>query len=119
MGLNAANENDGKLACNAQKELHVKENTRNRRKTHKLADIIQTVHSHVFVSACVGCSFMTSPWGPCSATCGVSVRSRRVQCRAFDEQTMSVKDLPDSSCKGYAETYQRNATLILKHAKYK
>ena len=45
-------------------------------------------------------SFMKSAWGPCSATCGVSVRSRRVQCRAFVEKTMSVQNLPDSSCAG-------------------
>lgn len=57
------------------------------------------------------CSFMKSPWGPCSATCGVSVRSRRVQCRAFVEETMSVQDLPDSSCAGCHAKAKRNGDL--------
>jgi len=45
-------------------------------------------------------SFITSAWGPCSATCGVSVRSRSVHCRVFVVDTASVHDLPDSSCPG-------------------
>ena len=57
-------------------------------------------------------SFMVSSWGPCSATCGVAVRARTVQCRAFDDVTMSVHDLPDSSCSGKKGFY-RSLSLCL------
>ena len=59
------------------------------------------------VCVCVVCSFVTSAWGPCSATCGVSVRSRRVQCKAFVKETSSVQDLPDSACTGHWLTRHR------------
>ena len=76
--------------------------------------VVQRSMTGISQSLC--CSFMTSSWGPCSATCGVSVRSRSVHCRAFDEESMSVKNLPDFRCAGcYSKTYTSDMPFLFQN----
>uniref|UniRef100_A0A914C6U4 Uncharacterized protein n=1 Tax=Acrobeloides nanus TaxID=290746 RepID=A0A914C6U4_9BILA len=44
--------------------------------------------------------FYAGPWGDCSTTCGSGVKTRSVECVAFQGITTNVIKLPDNECDG-------------------